>query len=198
MLKTLFGGNAKWQSPNADERLTAVAELAAGDENLKTLATSDADARVRAAAVARVTDVGTLKRAHDDADASVREAAAKAWAACLNGSITSDLPLAVVAAAIKEDSPIEAKAVASKLASGDLSAWLASAAPLSLKLDAINATSDVALLDKLHHFWRDHDKRLGKACHERVLALQSGAHAAQEADVLLAQMQAWTDADEVP
>ncbi len=198
MLKTLFGGNAKWQSPNADERLTAVAELAAGDVNLLTLATSDADVRVRAAAVARVTDVGTLKRAHDDADASVRDAAAKAWAACLNGSITNDLPLAVVAAAIKEDSPIEAKAIASKLASGDLSAWLASAAPLSLKIDAINATSDVALLDKLHHFWRDHDKRLGKACHERVLALQTGAHAAQEADVLLAQMQAWSDADEVP
>jgi hypothetical protein len=198
VLKTLFGGNAKWQSPNADERLTAVAELAADDENLKTLATSDADARVRAAAVARVTDVGTLKRAHDDADASVREAAAKAWAACLNGNITNDLPLAVVAAAIKEDSPIEAKAIASKLATGDLSAWLASAAPLSLKIDAINATSDVALLDKLHHFWRDHDKRLGKACHERVLSLQSGAQAAQEADVLLAQMQSWTDADEVP
>ncbi len=198
MLKTLFGGNAKWQSPNADERLTAVAELAAGDENLKTLAIGDADVRVRAAAVARVTDVATLKRAHDDADASVRDAAAKAWAACLNGAITSDLPLPVVAAAIKEDSPIEAKAIASKLASGDLSAWLASAAPLSLKLDAIGATSEVALLDKLHHFWRDHDKRLGKACHERVLQLQSGAHAAQEADVLLAQMQSWSDADEVP
>jgi Domain of Unknown Function (DUF349) len=198
VLKTLFGGNAKWQSPNADERLTAVAELAAGDQALLQLATSDPDVRVRAAAVARVTDVGTLKRAHDDADASVREAAAKAWAGCLNGSITNDLPLAVVAAAIKEDSPIEAKAIASRLASGDLSGWLASAAPLTLKIDAINATSDVALLDKLHHFWRDHDKRLGKACHERVLALQSGAHAAQEADVLLAQMQSWSDADEVP
>jgi Domain of Unknown Function (DUF349) len=198
VLKTLFGGNAKWQSPNADERLTAVAELAAGDQALLQLATSDSDARVRAAAVARVSDVGTLKRAHDDADASVREAAAKAWAVCLNGNITNDLPLAVVAAAIKEDSPIEAKAIASKLATGDLTAWLASAAPLSLKIDAINATSDVALLDKLHHFWRDHDKRLGKACHERVLALQTGAQVAQEADVLLAQMQAWSDADEVP
>jgi Domain of Unknown Function (DUF349) len=198
VLKTLFGGNAKWQSPNADERLTAVAELATGDQALLQLATNDTDVRVRAAAVARVTDVGTLKRAHDDADASVRDAAAKAWAACLNGLITNDLPLAVVAAAIKEDSPIEAKAIASKLASGDLSAWLASAAPLSLKIDAINATGDVALLEKLHHFWRDHDKRLGKACHERVLALQTGAHAAQEADVLLAQMQSWADADEVP
>jgi Domain of Unknown Function (DUF349) len=198
VLKTLFGGNAKWQSPNADERLTAVAELAADDDNLKTLATVDADVRVRAAAVARVTDVATLKRAHDDADASVREAAAKAWAACINGAITNDLPLAVVAAAIKEDSPIEAKAIASKMAAADLSAWLASAAPLSLKIDAINATSDVALLDKLHHFWRDHDKRLGKACHERVVAMQSGEKSAQEADVLLAQMQSWVDADEVP
>lgn len=198
VLKTLFGGNAKWQSPNADDRLTAAAELAADDNNLKTLATSDTDARVRAAAVARVTDVATLKRAHDDTDADVREAAAKAWAACLNGTITSDLPLAVVAAAIKEDSPIAAKAVASKLATGDLSAWLASAAPLSLKIDAINATRDVTLLDKLHHFWRDHDKRLGKACHERVLTLQTGALAAQEADVLIAQMQSWSDADEVP
>ncbi len=198
MLKTLFGGNAKWQSSNADDRLTAVADLAADDQALLQLAVSDTDSRVRAAAVARVTDVSTLKRAHDDADASVREAAAKAWATCLNGNITSDLPLAVVAAAIKEDSPVEARAVASKMASADLTAWLASAAPLSLKIDAINATSDVALLDKLHHFWRDHDKRLGKACHERVLAMQSGEKSAQEADVLLAQMQTWNDADEVP
>jgi hypothetical protein len=198
VLKTLFGGNAKWQSPNADERLTAVAELAADDENLRTLATSDADARVRAAAIARLSDVATLKRALDDADGDVRSAAAKAWGASLNGNVTNDLPLAVVAAAIKEDSPIEAKAIASKLAGGDLAAWLASVAPHALKIDAINATSDIALLDKLHHFWRDHDKRLGKACHERVLALQSGAHAAQEADVLIAQLESWSVADEVP
>lgn len=198
MLKTLFGGAPKWQSPNADERLTAVAELAADDDNLKTLATSDADVRVRVAAVTRLTDAAILKRALDDADADVRTAAAKAWGASLNGQVTNDLPLAVVAAAIREDSPIEAKAIASKLASGDLAAWLASSAPLSLKLDAINATADVTLLDKLHHFWRDHDKRLGKACHERVLALQSGAQAAQEADVLLAQMETWSTADEVP
>ncbi len=198
MLKTLFGGAAKWQSPNADDRLTAVAELAADDVNLKTLATSDADARVRAAAVARLADVAVLKRAMDDADPSAREAAAKAWAATLGGVVTADLPLAVVAAAIREDSPIEAKAVASKLASSDLAAWLTSSAPLSLKVDAVSTATDVALLDKLHHFWRDHDKRLGKACHERVLALQSGAQAAQEADVLLAQMETWSAADEVP
>ncbi len=198
MLKTLFGGNAKWQSPNADDRLTAVAELAADDANLKTLATSDADPRVRAAAVARIADAAVLKRAMDDADPSVREAAAKAWAVTLGGVVTADLPLAVVAAAIREDSPIEAKAVASKLASSDLAAWLTSSAPLSLKVDAVGAATDVALLDKLHHFWRDHDKRLGKACHERVLALQSGAQAAQEADVLLAQMETWSAADEVP
>jgi hypothetical protein len=198
VLKSLFGGNAKWQSPNADDRLTAVSEMAADDANLKTLATSDPDAHVRTAAVTRVTDIATLKRGMDDADAGVREAAAKAWAGALGGAITADLPLPVVAAAIKEDSPIEVKAIASKLASGDLAGWLTSSAPLSLKLDAINATSDVALLDKLHLFWRDHDKRLGKACHERVVSLQSGAQAAQEADVLLAQMETWSAADEVP
>jgi Domain of Unknown Function (DUF349) len=198
VLKTLFGGAPKWQSSDADERLTAVADLAADDANLKTLATSDADVRVRAAATVRVTDVVTLKTALADAEGSVREAAAKAWAATLNGRVTSDLPLAVIAVAVKDDSSIEAKAIASKAASNDLTAWLASHAAPSLKIDAINATTDIALLDKLHLYWRDHDKRLGKACHDRVLALQSQDKSAQEADVLIAQMQAWTDADEVP
>jgi hypothetical protein len=198
VLKTLFGGAPKWQSSDADERLTAVAELAADDANLKTLATSDVDVRVRAAAIARIADVATLKSAMNDAEASVRDAAAKAWAATLYGNVSSDLPINVIAAAVKEDSSIEAKAIASKAASADLTGWLASHAAPSLKLDAINATSDVALLEKLHLYWRDHDKRLGKACHDRVLTLQSHDKSTQEADVLIAQMQAWTDADEVP
>jgi hypothetical protein len=198
VLKTLFGGTPKWQSSNADERLTAVAELAPDDVNLKTLATSDTDVRVRTAATARLTDPATLKTALSDAEATVRDAAAKSWAGTLNGNVTSDLPLAVVAAAVKDDSSIEAKAIASRMASADLGAWLGSHAAPSLKLDAIGACSDVTLLDKLHLYWRDHDKRLGKACHDRVLALQSQDKSTQEADVLIAQMQSWTDADEVP
>jgi hypothetical protein len=204
VLKTLFGGSAKWQSPNADERLTAVAELATDSADAKSvaaltaLATGDTDVRVRAAAVAHVTNTSTLSTALSDADASVRDAAAKAWAATLGGSVSADLPVAVIAAAVRENSSDAAKAVAANVAAKDLTAWLATAAPLSVKVAAINACSDVALLDKLHHYWRDHDKRLGKACHDRVLYLQSHDKTAQEADVLLSQMQSWADADEVP
>ncbi|TAF98784.1 MAG: DUF349 domain-containing protein [Betaproteobacteria bacterium] len=201
VLKTLFGGAPKWQSPDADIRLTAVAELAADAaqrSTLITLATSDADHRVRAAAVAHVNDTETLSKALADSDASVRDAAAKAWANTLGGAVTEGLPLAVIAAAVREDSSDAAKAVAAKLAASDLTAWLASSALPALKLGAIASCGDVPLLDKLHHYWRDHDKRLGKACHDRVLALQTQDKSEQEADVLLAQMQAWSDADEVP
>ena len=199
MLKSLFAGTPKWQSPNADERLTAVADLAADDPALATLIASDADARVRATAVGRTVDVASLKTAHNDADASVRAAAASRWGhLAAGGAPSDDLPLAVIAAALRGDSADEWKAAAAKAASSDLTAWLASSATLGSKLDAINAATDVALLDKLHLYWRDHDKRLGKACHDRMESLQSRDKAAQEADVLLAQMQSWSDADEVP
>lgn len=199
MLKTLFSGSPKWQSSNADERLTAVADLAAEDPALHTLATTDADARVRAAAVARTTSIDTLKASIADSEATVRDAAASRWAAIVsNQAPAPDLPLLVIAAAVRDDSSAEWNAAAKKAASGDLTAWLASGATVSAKLDAVSACSDVALLDKLHLYWRDHDKRLGKACHDRVLALQSQDKTAQEADVLLAQMQSWAESDEVP
>jgi hypothetical protein len=204
VLKTLFGGAPKWQSSDADERLTAVAELATDSADAKSmaaltaLATSDADVRVRAAATAHITNTTTLATALADAEASVRDAAAKAWVATLGGNVSAELPLAVIAAAVRENSSDATKAVAASVAAKDLTAWLATSAPLSVKVTAINACSDVALLDKLHHYWRDHDKRLGKACHDRVLHLQSHDKTAQEADVLLSQMQSWADTDEVP
>jgi len=199
VLKTLFSGSPKWQSSNADERLTAVADLAAEDPALHTLATTDGDSRVRAAAVARTASIDTLKASLADAEAVVRDAAAARWAALAGGQPPSaDLPLTVIAAALRDDSSAEWKALAAKTASGDLTAWLTSSATVGAKLDAINASADVALLEKLHLYWRDHDKRLGKACHDRVLTLQSQDKTAQEADVLLAQMQSWSEADEVP
>jgi Domain of Unknown Function (DUF349) len=204
VLKTLFGGAPKWQSSDADERLTAVAELATDSADAKSmaaltaLATSDADVRVRAAATAHITNTTTLATALADAEASVRDAAAKAWAATLGGNVSAELPLAVIAAAVRENSSDATKAVAASVAAKDLTAWLATSAPLSVKVTAISACNDVALLDKLHHYWRDHDKRLGKACHDRVLHLQSHDKTAQEADVLLSQMQSWADTDEVP
>jgi len=199
VLKTLFSGSPKWQSSNADERLTAVADLAAEDPALHTLATADADARVRAAAVARTASIDTLKASIADSETTVRHAAASRWAAIVsNQAPAHDLPLVVIAAALRDDSSAEWAAAAKKAASSDLTAWLASGAAVSAKLDAVSACSDVALLDKLHLYWRDHDKRLGKACHDRVLALQSQDKTAQEADVLLAQMQSWAESDEVP
>ena len=199
VLKSLFTSTPKWQSSNADERLTAVATLAADDPALHTLATADADVRVRTAAIAQSNSVATFKAAMDDADAAVKAAATARWATVASATApTADLPISVIAAALREDSSIEWKATASRAANADLTAWLASTAPASFKLDAINASTDIALLEKLHLHWRDHDKRLGKACHDRVLNLQSRDKAAQEADVLLAQLQSWSEADEVP
>lgn len=199
MLKSLFTSTPKWQSSNADERLTAVATLAADDPALHTLATADADIRVRAAATTQTSSVDTLKAALNDADASVRTAATVRWAALAAASAPADgLPLAVVAAALRDDASAEWKALAARTAAGDLTGWLASTAPAASKLEAVNATTDIALLDKLHLYWRDHDKRLGKACHDRMVNLQSRDKAAQEADVLLAQLQSWSEADEVP
>ena len=199
MLKSLFTSTPKWQSSNADDRLTAVATLAAEDPALHTLATSDADARVRTAAATRTASIDTLKAALTDADASVRTAATSRWAALASSSAPADgLPLVVIAAVLRDDSSAEWKALATRTAAADLSAWLASTAMPASKLEAVNASTDVALLDKMHLQWRDHDKRLGKACHDRVLALQSRDKVAQEADVLLAQLQSWSEADEVP
>ncbi len=199
VLKSLFTSTPKWQSSNADERLTAVATLAADDTNLHLLATTDADVRVRVAAIAQSTSAALFKAAMDDADAAVKAAATARWATVAAANApTADLPIGVIAAALRDDSTIEWKAAASRAATADLSAWLTTTAPASFKLDAINASTDIALLDKLHLQWRDHDKRLGKACHDRVLNLQSRDKAAQEADVLLAQLQSWSEADEVP
>jgi hypothetical protein len=199
VLKSLFSGSPKWQSTNADERLTAVADLATEDPALHALATADTDARVRSAAVARTTSVATLKAVLADADAEVRDAAAARWASLIAADgPTGGLPLPVVAVATRDHTSAGWKAAAASAAAADLTAWLASGATLAAKLDAINASADVALLDKLHLYWRDHDKRLGKACHDRVLALQTQDKTAQEADVLLAQMQSWSEADEVP
>ncbi len=199
VLKSLFSGSPKWQSSNADERLTAVADLAAEDPALHTLATSDADMRVRLAALGRTISVATLKSALADADAGVQAAAAARWGTLVATSAPeADLPLVVVAAAVREDSSAAWKTAAAAVAAGDLTGWLASSAPVGAKMDAITATSDVALLDKLHLYWRDHDKRIGKACHDRVLYLQTHDKASQEADVLLAQLQGWSEADEVP
>ena len=199
MLKSLFSGSPKWQSSNADERLTAVADLAAEDPALHTLATSDADMRVRLAALGRTISVATLKSALADPDAGVQAAAAARWGALVATSAPeADLPLVVVAAAVREDSSSAWKSAAAKVAASDLTGWLASSALVGSKMDAINATGDVALLDKLHLYWRDHDKRIGKACHDRVLYLQTHDKVSQEADVLLAQLQGWSEADEVP
>lgn len=199
MLKSLFSSTPKWQSSNADERLTAVAELAADDPALHTLATTDADTRVRIAAIGRTITVKTLSATVADADAAVGAAAAARWGVLAAGDApTADLPLAVVAAAVREDSSAEWKAAAARCATRDLGAWLESHAIVSVKLEAIASSIDVALLEKLHLHWRDHDKRIGKACHDRVVDLQSRDKAAQEADVLMAQMQSWAEADEVP
>ncbi len=155
--------------------------------------------RVRLAALGRTISVATLKSALADADAGVQAAAAARWGALVAASAPEeDLPLVVVAAAVREDSSSAWKTAAAKVAANDLTGWLASGAPVGSKLDAINATSDIALLDKLHLYWRDHDKRIGKACHDRVLYLQTHDKASQEADVLLAQLQGWSEADEVP
>jgi hypothetical protein len=199
VLKSLFSSTPKWQSSNADERLTAVAELAADDPALHTLATTDADTRVRIAAIGRTITVKTLSATVADADAAVSAAAAARWGVLAAGDApTADLPLAVVAAAVREDSSAEWKAAAARCATRDLGAWLESHAIVSVKLEAIASSIDVALLEKLHLHWRDHDKRIGKACHDRVVDLQSRDKAAQEADVLMAQMQSWAEADEVP
>ncbi len=199
VLKSLFSGSPKWQSSNADERLTAVADLAAEDPALHTLATTDADMRVRLVALARTISVATLKSALADADAGVQAAAAARWGALVATSAPeADLPLVVVAAAVREDSSSAWKTAAAKVAANDLTGWLASGAPVGSKMDSITATNDVALLDKLHLYWRDHDKRIGKACHDRVLYLQTHDKVSQEADVLLAQLQGWSEADEVP
>ncbi|MEQ1596827.1 MAG: DUF349 domain-containing protein [Casimicrobium sp.] len=199
MLKSLFSSTPKWQSSNADERLTAVADLAADDPALHTLATTDADARVRIAAIGRTITVKTLSATVADADAAVSAAAAARWGVLAAGDApTADLPLAVVAAAVRDDSSAEWKAAAARCATRDLGAWLESHAIVSAKLEAIASSIDVALLEKLHLHWRDHDKRIGKACHDRVVDLQSRDKAAQEADVLMAQMQSWAEADEVP
>ena len=143
--------------------------------------------------------VATFKAAMNDADATVKAAATARWAtvAAATGP-TADLPIGVIAAALREESSIEWKALAARAANADLTAWLATAVPASFKLGAINDSTDIALLEKLHLHWRDHDKRLGKACHDRVVTLQSRDKAAQEADVLLAQLQSWSEADEVP
>ena len=199
VLKSLFSGSPKWQSSNADERLTAAADLAAEDPALHTLATSDADMRVRLAALGRTISVATLKSALADADAGIQTAAAARWGALVATSAPeANLPLVVVAAAVREDSSSAWKSAAAKVAANDLTGWLASSAPVGSKMEAINVTSDVGLLDKLHLYWRDHDKRIGKACHDRVIHLQTHDKASQEADVLLAQLQGWSEADEVP
>ncbi len=155
--------------------------------------------RVRLAALGRTISVATLKSALADPDAGVQAAAASRWGALVAANAPeADLPLAVVAAAVREDSSSAWKSAAAKVAANDLTGWLASSAPVGSKMEAINATSDVALLDKLHLHWRDHDKRIGKACHDRVMYLQTHDKASQEADVLLAQLQGWSEADEVP
>ena len=155
--------------------------------------------RVRVAALARTISVATLKSALADPDAGIQAAAAARWGSLVATSAPeADLPLAVVAAAVREDSSSAWKTAAAKVAANDLTGWLASRAPVGSKMDAINATSDVALLDKLHLSWRDQDKRIGKACHDRVVYLQTHDKASQEADVLLAQLQGWSEADEVP
>lgn len=198
MLKTLFGGSPKWQSPDPAIRLAAVADLPADDPVLAQLATTDTDADVRASAIARVTARPILERALADPEARVRTAAASAWARQLGEDIPLGTPLAVVALALREDSPEALRQAAVSVALNDLRAWLASGAPVSAKLAAINACNDAALLDALYLEWRDSDKRLGKASHDRAQALALRDKTAQEADVLLTQLQNWTEADDVP
>lgn len=198
MLKTFFGGSPKWQSPDPAIRLAAVADLPADDPALAQLATTDTDAGVRAAAIARVSARPILERGLADPEARVRTAAASAWAKQLGEDIPLGTPLEVVALAVREDSPETLRQAAVSVALNDLRAWLATGAPVSIKLAAINACNDAALLDALYLEWRDSDKRLGKACHDRAQALALRDKTAQEADVLLTQLQNWTEADDVP
>lgn len=198
MLKTLFGGSPKWQSPDPAIRLAAVADLPADDPVLAQLATTDADADVRAAAIARVNARPILERGLADPEPRVRAAAASGWAKQLGEDIPLGTPLEVVALALREDSPETLRQAAVSVALNDLRAWLASGAPVSAKLAAINACNDAPLLDALYLEWRDSDKRLGKACHDRAQALALRDKTAQEADVLLTQLQNWTEADDVP
>ena len=198
MLKTLFGGSPRWQSPDPAVRLGAVAELDADDLALVRLATEDPDAQVRAAAASRLTVPAQLGRALKDTDPKVRAAAADAWARLLREDIPLDTPLEVVAAAVRDDSPEAFRQAAISVALNDLRAWLGSVAPLSAKLAAIAACNDAEQLEALHLAVRDSDKRLGKACHERAQALALRDRTAQEADVLLTQLQHWTEAADVP
>jgi hypothetical protein len=198
VLKTLFGGSPKWQSPDPAIRLAAVADLPADDPALAQLATTDTDADVRAAAIARVSVRPILERGLADPEPRVRAAAASAWAKQLGDDIPLGTPLEVVALALTEDSPETLRQAAVSVALNDLRSWLASGAPVSAKLAAVNACNDAATLDRLYLEWRDSDKRLGKACHDRAQALALRDKTAQEADVLLTQLQNWTEADDVP
>ncbi len=199
MLKSLFAGTPKWQSPNLDERLAAVAELASDDSALATMATSDISPKVRAAAIARCEDVALLRNATDDVDSSVRDAASTRWATLAVGTAPDEnLPLAVLAAILRDDTSGPWHDVAMRRAAKDLPSWLTTGAPLPSKLNAIAQATDLATLEHLHRYWRDHDRRLGKACGDRLEQLRAEDRNAQEADVLLAQMQSWHDADEVP
>ena len=145
---------------------------------------------------ASVDDVVTLKTAHNDADGACAAAASRWGIGPRWRAPSDDLPLAVIAAALvgrltdEEDRCCGAEA-------SDLTAWLASRRPLPAS-DAINAATDIALLDKLHLTGATTTNGYGKACHDRVEALQSRDKAAQEADDCWAQMQSWSEADEVP
>ncbi len=94
MLKRLFGGEPKWQSPKAQKRIEALAALDLAQEKdagiLLKLAREDSEPAVRRAAIARLTDADVIAQIQKrDLEASVREAATQRLHDLLAGKIVA-------------------------------------------------------------------------------------------------------------
>ncbi|MDI1302950.1 MAG: DUF349 domain-containing protein [bacterium] len=99
MLSRLFSSVPKWQSPKAQKRIEALAELKPGNEKdawvLLKLAREDGEPAVRRAAVKYLHDFDVITQIQKrDLDASVREAAAGRLHDLLAGKDGTALPLA--------------------------------------------------------------------------------------------------------
>ena len=114
------------------------------------------------------------------------------------GAPSDDLPLAVIALRCGTIRQTSGRAAAEGCVERSYRVAFRPAT-LGSKLDAINAATDVALLDKLHSsIGATTTNGLARPVMTAWKSLQSRDKAAQEVDVLLAQMQSWSDADEVP
>ncbi|MGH8493851.1 MAG: DUF349 domain-containing protein [Moraxellaceae bacterium] len=94
MLKRLFGGEPKWQSPKSQKRIDALAELDLAQPKdadiLLKLAREDSEPAVRRAAIGYLTDADAITQIQKrDLEASVREAAAQRLHDLLAGKVSA-------------------------------------------------------------------------------------------------------------